>query len=62
MLEGLLMFLGGIVFFIGVIILIGFTVGVIVILRVCNKLQITRRMKAVWQRLRWYISGRGFGL
>lgn len=61
MVEMFLLMFGSIVLVCGTIGLITIIVGVIAITKMWNRYRMGEKVREAYYRLKWYISGRGFG-
>lgn len=61
MLEIIMLMFGSVLLVCGVIGLITIVVGAIVIAKLWDRYGMSERVKEAYYRLKWYISGRGFG-
>ena len=61
MLESIAIILGSILLVFGLIGLILVSIGAIVVIRLWNRYNMSERIQQAYTRIKWYISGRGFG-
>lgn len=61
MLEMIMLMFGSVLLVCGMIGLITIVVGVMVLTKLWNRYRISDRIRETYWRIRWYISGRGFG-
>lgn len=61
MLESIAIVLGAILLVLGIIGLITVVIGVLVLTRLWNRYNMSEKIRQAYTRIKWYISGRGFG-
>ena len=61
MLESIAIVLGSILLVFGLIGLILVSIGAIVVIRLWNRYSMNERIRQACNKIKWYISGRGFG-
>ena len=61
MLESIAIVLGSILLVSGMIGLMLVGIGAIVVIRLWNRHNMSERIRQAYTRIKWYISGRGFG-
>lgn len=61
MLESIAIALGSILLVLGIIGLMTITIGTIVLIHLWRRNRISEKIRGTYAKLKWYISGRGFG-